>query len=140
MKFISILSINKRVNLCTYMYIGSIWWTCVLSLQPYRDITPVLFFQIGQCGYFITVFNNIHAIREFTDNRVNRHIVDVLHVHLHVAAVPCYNMCIALQIVDILLVYNNILTLSGWNSRQSTHCLCDIYMHLLTFIYRVKVS
>ena len=44
MNFISIRSITKRVNLCTYK--GSIWCTYVLPLQPYRDITSVLFCRL----------------------------------------------------------------------------------------------
>ena len=50
-------SINKRVNLCTY--IGSTWCTCVLPLQPYCDITSVLFCRLINVDIlllFLTIF------------------------------------------------------------------------------------
>ena len=56
-KFISIRPINKRVNLCSY--IGSAWCTCVLRLQPYRDITSILFcrfINVYILLLFLTIF------------------------------------------------------------------------------------
>ena len=44
----------------------------------------------------------------------NLHIVDVIYMHLHVAALPWYNICIVLQIDQcryFITVFNNIHTL-----------------------------
>ena len=42
--------------------------------------------QIDQCRYFIIVYKqNLYVIREMPDNW---HIVDVMYMHLHVAALP----------------------------------------------------
>ena len=75
MKFISIWSINKCVNLCTY--IGSTWYTCILPLQSYRDITSVLFCRLINVDIlllFLTIFICYKA--EIKDNR---HIFDAIY-------------------------------------------------------------
>ena len=75
MKLIPKRSMNKRANLSTY--IGSTWCTCVLRLQPYREITSVLFCRL-------------------------------------------INEDISLLFLTIFIYYKR-------NSRQPTHCWCDIH-------------
>ena len=56
----------------------------------------------------------------------NRHIVDVIYVHLHIAALPRYKHILCLQIhqcryfITVLRLFIRYKT--ELNARQSTHC------------------
>ena len=64
----------------------------------------------------------------------NRHIVDVIHMHLHVAVLPWYNICIVLQI-DQCKYFITVLCCKTemQDNRQIVDAIC---MHLFKFIYR----
>ena len=86
MKFISIRSTTKRAKFCTY--IGSTWCTCVLPLQPYRDITSVLFCRLINVDIlllFLTIF--------ICYKRNARQLTYTCTCTVHVAALPWYNIC-----------------------------------------------
>ena len=64
-----------------------------VAAVPWYNICIVL--QIDQCRYFITVLTTFTLYK--TEMHVNRHIVDVIFMHLHVAVLLWYNICIVLQ-------------------------------------------
>ena len=62
--------------MCTY--IGSTW--CVLPLQPYRDITSVLFCRLINVDILL-LFSTMF-IRYKTEIHDNRRIYDAIYVHM----------------------------------------------------------
>ena len=136
MKFISNRSINKRVNLCRY--IGLTWCTCVLPLQPYHDITTVLFCRLNNVDIlllFLTKF--IRYKNEMPDATADtllkwykstctlqpyRDITPVLFCRL-------INVDIFFTVLTIFIRYKTEL-------QDNRHIVDAIYMHLFKLIYR----
>ena len=77
---------NKRVNLCLYM--GSTWCTCVLPLQPYRDITSVLFCRLINVDILL-LFLTI-SIRNKVEIKDTQHIVDAIYTSTFSSLVRSY--------------------------------------------------
>ena len=126
-KFISIRSINKRVN----TYIGSTWCTWELPLQSYRDITSVLFCRLINVDILFLFLTKCICYK--TEMPDNRHIVDVICMHLHVAVLPWYNFCIVLQIDQCS--YFIIVIRYKIEMYVNIHSIDAIYMHLFQFIF-----
>ena len=75
---------NKQVNYVHVHKISMVYMCVAVAAVPWYNICIVL--QIDQCIHFIIVFKqNSDVIREMPDNW---HIVDVIYIHMHVAALP----------------------------------------------------
>ena len=72
----------------------------------------------------------------------SRYIVDVIYMHLHVAALHCYNICIVLQIDQyryFITLFNNIHTLLGWMTDRR-HIVDAIYTCTFSSLFLLILS
>ena len=94
-------------------------------------------YEIDQCRYFITVLTIFICYKTKMPN--NRQIVDVIYMHLQLAALPWYYICIVLQI-DQCRYFITVITIFicyKIEMQDNRHIADDIYLHLFKFIYRL---
>ena len=70
----------------------------------------------------------------------SRHIIDVIYMHLQVAALPCYNICIVLQIDEcryVITVLTILFIRYKAEIKDNRHIFYAIYTCISSHVYRL---